>query len=556
MTTEHDPLIWMDDLLRNDLSPDDAKSLSAWLDEDRAHRDSFREYVLMNHVLVLHYKSLEDRSVSPEDEIPVSDEEVIRWEHSVKAVRDVVVPDEEGETGKESRPGLWARWFLNGSDLSAATVPDVKSNVGFVIRLILFAGAVIALCFHENVRNRTDDQFEPLATIQETINAKWKPGAEHFARGQRIGSTRLDLESGWVKLRYNNGAELLLEGPGSYQVNGGMNLFSSQGRISSNIPVTARGFEVVTPFARFVDLGTEFFVAVDDKQADLEVVSGTVILARSKEYPGKIMTGGRESSVNSLQQLVEKPIQKSRYINTEVFSERLAQHLVTWRKQEEERHIKLDNDPNLMVRFLFDSTDKRIRNRSARGQSLGVTANLEQTGQAEGPVSGSTAIDFRRNDSRVRFGFSPRLSSMTLTTRVRVDHLRPGGNILFSSGKFLEEKGAFLWQLLGDGSLQCQITTNDQGNVECYASGSVIARKHWNTWHDLACVFDAKSATISFYANGRLVSSLPWREPIRLVADQVALGNIEKQTNNTSRYLQGAMSEFCIYGDAVPVLTD
>ncbi len=334
-------------------------------------------------------------------------------------------------------------------------------------------------------------------------------------------------------------------------VNSSTAVFSSRGQISSKIPPESRGFEIITPFGRFTDWGTEFFVSVDPEKTDLEVVSGTVVLSRTREHKDIPLTTGRAISVSSLLDTVEIQGRPSRYINETNFASRLGVFLASWRQQEASRALLLDNDPDLFVRFLFDSNDSLTANRAKQGQSIVKQAKTEQTDRSEGPVSGTTAIGFSRNDARVRFDFSPKLSSMTLTTRVRVDRLRPGGNVLFASERFQEEKGAFLWQLLGDGAMQCQITEDTRGCVQCYVSAPVVPWKRWGTWCELAMVFDADAKIISFYADGRCVSTVPWPEPIPLVTDQVALGNVEKQTNNTQRFLQGAMAEFCIYGKAV-----
>ena len=74
---------------------------------------------------------------------------------------------------------------------------------------------------------------------------------------------RIELESGIVKLTYNCGAELLLEGPCRFVVVDAMQGKLCRGKLTADVPPRAFGFGVVCPNTDIIDLGTSFGIAVE-----------------------------------------------------------------------------------------------------------------------------------------------------------------------------------------------------------------------------------------------------------------------------------------------------
>ncbi len=86
------------------------------------------------------------------------------------------------------------------------------------------------------------------------------------------------MASGLMEITYNTGAKVILQGPGTYEVESKNGGFLSVGKLTGKVEnKTAQGFSIRTPNARITDLGTEFGVEVDQTETTtLQVFRGTV----------------------------------------------------------------------------------------------------------------------------------------------------------------------------------------------------------------------------------------------------------------------------------------
>jgi hypothetical protein len=83
----------------------------------------------------------------------------------------------------------------------------------------------------------------------------WQPGAALFPG-------RFTLNAGMSEVTFANGAVLLLEAPAELELLGRQRVFLHAGRVVVRVPPEAVGFQVETPRAEVLDLGTEFGVGV------------------------------------------------------------------------------------------------------------------------------------------------------------------------------------------------------------------------------------------------------------------------------------------------------
>ena len=88
------------------------------------------------------------------------------------------------------------------------------------------------------------------------------------------------LTSGSVELKFPTGAIAILEGPAIFEVNVPETIKVSLGNISVYAPEGAQGFQVLTPVAEVLDLGTRFHVYVDQSgQSQVQVIEGEAEVA-------------------------------------------------------------------------------------------------------------------------------------------------------------------------------------------------------------------------------------------------------------------------------------
>ncbi|AQT67836.1 FecR protein [Anaerohalosphaera lusitana] len=124
--------------------------------------------------------------------------------------------------------------------------------------------------------SRTADQ---VATVTDTINAQWSENS--IKPGHRLNTHQknLTLRSGFAKIRFDNNAEVILEGPAEIAIITGDQVRLNLGKLYSVVPPEACGFTVSTGNAKIMDLGTEFGVEVASSgSVQLHVLEGKTVL--------------------------------------------------------------------------------------------------------------------------------------------------------------------------------------------------------------------------------------------------------------------------------------
>ena len=119
------------------------------------------------------------------------------------------------------------------------------------------------------------DQREELAWLANAHNCQW---AENMApAGDMQAGKVLRLERGLAEVHFQKGARIVLEGPARLEIVSANSARLERGKVSAKVPESAKGFQIITPKGKVVDLGTEFALAVDDDgTTDVYVFSGKV----------------------------------------------------------------------------------------------------------------------------------------------------------------------------------------------------------------------------------------------------------------------------------------
>jgi hypothetical protein len=126
-----------------------------------------------------------------------------------------------------------------------------------------------------------------IASLVEARNVAWAEGQPTIAVGTRLGLGELRCTSGALKLVFDAGALVTLEGPADLEVLSGMRIRAVRGRITARVDDRAKGFAIETPSTLVVDRGTEFGVEVDDSgQTGVVVFEGRVDLSRPETAAG------------------------------------------------------------------------------------------------------------------------------------------------------------------------------------------------------------------------------------------------------------------------------
>jgi hypothetical protein len=140
------------------------------------------------------------------------------------------------------------------------------------------------------------------ARVVDISNVAWAEGAQQFVEWSLVkpGDT-LRFQSGWINLFFDNGAELLIEGPADVEFVTSQKVFARQGKLAARIGPEAVGFRIDTPHAKVIDRGTAFGVSVDgNSHTSVVVYEGIVDLdvVGDSKLPRRRLATGEALSVN------------------------------------------------------------------------------------------------------------------------------------------------------------------------------------------------------------------------------------------------------------------
>ncbi|MDO5581516.1 MAG: LamG-like jellyroll fold domain-containing protein [Planctomycetia bacterium] len=432
------------------------------------------------------------------------------------------------------------------------------SNLLFILSFTL----LIVLCTGLTIDHYLDQKrnspvsFSGIAQIEEMIDAVWKPGSEIYKRNQYLETNKLDLQSGTVKIRFKNEAQLILEGPSECVINGSKSLYCNHGSLSASISKEANGFSIITPFATFTDRGTEFAVNVDAKTSRLDMIKGSADVFSAEKMPPLNIKAGSAALVDLARKPEIKPCLESNYISSESFFSRL-EHWVK-KKQEEENaeFLQRKKDPSLLVYLNFnEGVRNRIPNLSEQGYSLMKEAQIMGCATDKGRYYSTNSVRFRNRRDLISLGLTGSWRNLTLIATVRLDVLRSNGNVLFADKQYVSEPSTFLWQILNDGRIRFQLhgkSKTSDTQFEYFDSQVAFTSRQLGTWSQLAVVADSDRKRISHYLDGKLLGSSPWNNPQLLKVIGATLGNVQDFDRGVaSRYFGGTIEDFSFYDRAL-----
>lgn len=116
-----------------------------------------------------------------------------------------------------------------------------------------------------------------VATMSRATDCKWGGDNPPRFSGQRLLSKELYLERGVAEFRFDSGVRLVLEGPTKINIESASSATISSGSVVLHGYESSPEFELITPQARFFDIGTEYGTKVDENgSTELHVFQGAV----------------------------------------------------------------------------------------------------------------------------------------------------------------------------------------------------------------------------------------------------------------------------------------
>jgi hypothetical protein len=105
-----------------------------------------------------------------------------------------------------------------------------------------------------------------VARLTRLAAVQWAMKDGALAEWARVGEGQeIGLKSGLIELTFDCGAQMLVRGPAKLTVLGPLKVKVASGQFTTRVGKDARGFTLVTPAGRVIDLGTEFGLILDER---------------------------------------------------------------------------------------------------------------------------------------------------------------------------------------------------------------------------------------------------------------------------------------------------
>lgn len=397
--------------------------------------------------------------------------------------------------------------------------------------LVAMVFGIYSEFFH---RRASIPKYENFAQITDTIDVQWGEGNPVFKPGANIGNEFIRFDRGIVKIRIQNGAELILEGPTEFIVSGKLRTFCQKGKVNAVVPKTARGFELSTPFSRVVDLGTEFSVVVDDDAAEVHMLEGKAEVSRDRNSRVPLSAGKalRTPKTGDTEPLT---LDHSVCLRNDVFEKLLVSFLTRRTEIRETRNKRLVVDPDILCRF--DGED-------FQGVGRGVLHGGKRIHWAN---RDRTATRFQGMRDRIELDVPGEHTSLTLLMMVRIHSLNHVSRLLIGDD-YYERPGTLLWQLDPSGNVQFRIHSAGKEKFPAFDVPEGFQRKDFGTWTLLAVTVDAENRIIRHYKDGVAIAEIPWRNPQPLRLENMSVGNESRRSNKRfKRFLDADIAESQVY---------
>lgn len=194
-------------------------------------------------------------------------------------------------------------------EANIATTKQRKNDTWLRIAAAVTIG-LIALAFVMNPSS-SPTPAPTVAIVQSTNRVSGLDHGQTFKTGERI-----ELQQGRAVLRFNSGAKFAVEAPASLTVTGPNEAELDAGRGTVRVPGMIKGFTLVTPTERVVDLGTAFGIEVaDNGTTSVAVFEGEVEL-HGTDQPQRLFAGQSTQSIEPRSPAQSIPHLVDAFLNT------------------------------------------------------------------------------------------------------------------------------------------------------------------------------------------------------------------------------------------------
>jgi hypothetical protein len=439
-----------------------------------------------------------------------------------------------------------------------------QSPISFALLLAVFGALFVTAAYLINHRDSDATQAEPVfvAHITAAKDCQWSMSTDKPAdlEALEVGRT-LNLEKGLVEITYANKAQVVIEGPACFTLNSPKSGYLWQGKLFAKADSKqSRQFTIVTPTARFVDLGTEFGVEVNTKGRSAVAVFSGKVNAAAKHADGSwtnpIPVAGGEAVICENEKFTSSVALRSDFPSMKPLPPPPPDaNYQRWADAAK----KLQSRQDLVAYYDFQpekSNPKAIVNRALTGEAFdGIIHNASWT---NGRFPGKKALEFDAADSGVRVNLPGEYLQMTVIVWVSSNQLANALNGILMSDDWdqnnklhlqIDKNGKLILNVRG----QVSMKVNSQ---EYHSTIKAIPADCLNKWCMIAGVIDSPNQC-TIYINGEFFETLESTKipPIRIGSALIGgwnRGNNPSVPENIIRNFSGRIDELMIFRNVLP----
>ena len=256
--------------LHDDASADEVRDLFEWVRENPKHAKEFARYSLLHAQL--------RRELSGQQQAKKS-----------------LGTSEENDPNKVTPESPSHRFTFN--DLTKGR------GVRFAVLAALAASLLAVVVVMQRDPNEQNVAIQPsppltLASIAQTVDVVWSSD-KSFTKNDRIAADILQLRQGIVRLEFDSGVRVTLQGPAQFELLSHDHTRLISGLLTATVPPGAEGFRVDTPHAEVTDLGTAFGIHIDGDMSNVSVFDGEVDVALSGSEAKRLLKEGEAARIGT-----------------------------------------------------------------------------------------------------------------------------------------------------------------------------------------------------------------------------------------------------------------
>ena len=128
-----------------------------------------------------------------------------------------------------------------------------------------------------STNSRNDRHDGNVAWLVNAQDCQWAAVESEMPGRDMCAGKLLRLQGGLAQIEFDRGARVILQGPAELVLVSGSEARLVHGTLTARVPTPARGFTILSPRGKVVDLGTEFGLSVDDEgETTVRVFDGQV----------------------------------------------------------------------------------------------------------------------------------------------------------------------------------------------------------------------------------------------------------------------------------------